>query len=138
MAAEEGINLLINLNNFYIHFIAESIVPQPPTRIRVSPSAKSIMVSWSSPPPASNLMVRGYTIGWGKGVADQYQSFVDANTHVYTIKNLREHDYCKYCHKFLDWHFISLHVDKFQYVNSSVMILMQITLNQVYTNANHS
>ncbi|KAK3094564.1 hypothetical protein FSP39_003463 [Pinctada imbricata] len=66
----------------------ESAVPPPPQRIRVTPYAHSIRVSWSSPNPESKVLVRGYTLGWGKGVADDYQKVLDADTHVYTIEHL--------------------------------------------------
>ena len=83
----------MSIHSFQFHFfLTESTVPPPPHRIRVSPYANSIRVSWSSPPPASKVMVRGYTLGWGKGVADEKQKVVDADTHVYTIENLRKHD----------------------------------------------
>ncbi|KAJ8311643.1 hypothetical protein KUTeg_010998 [Tegillarca granosa] len=67
----------------------ESVVPPPPRKVRVTPHHDSIRVSWSAPPPESKILVRGYTLGYGKGVPDVYKITLDADEHVYTIKNLK-------------------------------------------------
>ena len=48
------------------------------------------MVQWAPPAPDSKILVRGYILGYGRGIADVYQVRLDANTHDYTIKNLRK------------------------------------------------
>lgn len=48
---------------------------------------KSIVVSWN-PPKNSNVKVRGYTLGWGKGVPDIYMDSLDGKTRFYEIKDL--------------------------------------------------
>ena len=47
----------------------------------------SISVSWI-PPSNQNVMVRGYTIGWGKGIPDVYSKLVDGKQRVFVIEKL--------------------------------------------------
>lgn len=61
------------------------------------------MVQWAPPAPDSKILVRGYILGYGRGIADVYQVRLDANTHDYTIKNLR-----KWCMSMLLLVFFSL------------------------------
>lgn len=74
----------------YILF-SETNVPPPPRFIRVVPYDTSIRVSWSAPDPESNVLVRGYILGYGKGVPDSYRLSLDADQHVYTIESLRKY-----------------------------------------------
>lgn len=47
----------------------------------------SIAVSWN-PPSNQNVMVRGYTIGWGKGIPDVYSKLVDGKQRAFVIEKL--------------------------------------------------
>lgn len=67
----------------------ESQVPPRPARLQATPRANSIVVQWATPAPDSKILVRGYTLGYGRGIADVYQVRLDADTHDYTIKNLQ-------------------------------------------------
>ena len=71
-------------------FLSESNVPPMPAHLLCQPQANSIVVSWSPPPANSKILVRGYTLGFGKGVPDVYSVSLDANTNRYVIKNLRK------------------------------------------------
>ncbi|XP_056003789.1 neogenin-like isoform X3 [Ostrea edulis] len=66
----------------------ESRVPDAPRKVRVTPHATSIRVSWSTPPPESKILVREYVLGWGKGVPDTESKIVGPDTQVFTIENL--------------------------------------------------
>ncbi|XP_062579893.1 neogenin-like isoform X4 [Saccostrea cucullata] len=66
----------------------ESKVPDAPRRVHVTTDDTSIRVSWSTPPPESKIMVRGYILGWGKGVPDTEKRHFGPETHVFTIKDL--------------------------------------------------
>lgn len=65
----------------------ESQVPEPPSSLRARPMTSSIAVSWN-PPNNQNVMVRGYTIGWGKGIPDVYSKLVDGKQRVFVIEKL--------------------------------------------------
>ncbi|KAL8622320.1 hypothetical protein ACOMHN_043324 [Nucella lapillus] len=67
----------------------ESMVPLRPARLQAKPRANSIVVQWAPPTPDSKILVRGYILGYGRGIADVYQVTLDANTHDYAIKNLQ-------------------------------------------------
>lgn len=47
----------------------------------------SISVSWA-PPHDQTIMVRGYTLGWGKGIPDAYTQVLDGKQRSYDIKGL--------------------------------------------------
>ncbi|XP_050396200.1 neogenin isoform X2 [Patella vulgata] len=66
----------------------ESKVPPKPARLQAKPKSNSIIVTWAPPPPNSKVLVRGYVLGFGKGIPDNEQIMLDANTHDYTIENL--------------------------------------------------
>lgn len=51
------------------------------------PNTNSIGVSWN-PPSNQNVMVRGYTIGWGKGIPDVYTKLVDGKQRSFVIEKL--------------------------------------------------
>lgn len=84
----------------------ESQVPEPPSSLRgifrllfylkrclirdvfiARPMTSSIAVSWN-PPSNQNVMVRGYTIGWGKGIPDVYSKLVDGKQRAFVIEKL--------------------------------------------------
>lgn len=46
-----------------------------------------IRVRWQ-PPAQHNVMLRGYTIGWGPGVPDIYSKIVDSKLRSYVIDKL--------------------------------------------------
>lgn len=50
--------------------------------------ATSIRVSWTAPEPESKIMVRGYTLGYGKGIADVYMEVLGPDVNVFTIESL--------------------------------------------------
>lgn len=70
--------------------IAESTVPPEPAHLIARPKANSIKVSWAPPPPHSKILVRGYVLGYGRGISDVFKHTLDANTHDYLIENLRK------------------------------------------------
>ena len=43
----------------------ESVVPDPPNSLKATSSDNEITIAWL-PPRLNRIMVRGYTIGWGK------------------------------------------------------------------------
>lgn len=55
--------------------------------VLVKPSTDSITVSWI-PPSNPNVIVRGYTIGWGKGIPDSYFKMLDGKQRFYIIEGL--------------------------------------------------
>lgn len=69
--------------------VAESFVPEMPDRLVVRPGTTSLMVQWV-PNRRSKYLVRGYYLGYGKGIPDVYRQLFDANTFFYTIENLRK------------------------------------------------
>ncbi|CAB3375598.1 Hypothetical predicted protein [Cloeon dipterum] len=66
----------------------ESRVPDPPTNLKVRPAADSVHVTWT-PTLGRNVMVRGYTIGWGIGIPDVFTHVVEGKQRYYHIKNLQ-------------------------------------------------
>jgi neogenin len=65
----------------------ESRVPDPPTNLRVRPAVDSVHVTWT-PASGKNVMVRGYTIGWGPGIPDVFSQVVEGKERYYHIQNL--------------------------------------------------
>lgn len=61
-----------------------------PSNIIARPSSNSIRVSWGAPKD-SNIMVRGYTIGWGKGIPDDYTKVIEGKQRFFNIDDLREY-----------------------------------------------
>ena len=53
------------------------------------PNSNSVEVRWE-PPLSQDVMVRGYTIGWGRGVPDVYYKIVDSKQRSYVIQKLGE------------------------------------------------
>nr|CAD7442449.1 unnamed protein product [Timema bartmani] len=65
----------------------ESHVPGQPVNLKTRAMADTITVSWS-PPRDQNIMVRGYTIGWGKGIPDAYTQVLEGRQRFYVIEGL--------------------------------------------------
>lgn len=49
--------------------------------------SNSLLVTWA-PPKDKSIIVREYTLAWGKGVPDVYIEKISAKTREYIIKNL--------------------------------------------------
>ena len=77
----EGFEIWLYIGFWLIHFLIflENFAARPMT--------SSIAVSWN-PPNNQNVMVRGYTIGWGKGIPDVYSKLVDGKQRVFIIEKL--------------------------------------------------
>lgn len=65
----------------------ESVVPDPPSWLRAEATDDSITIAWK-PPKDNKILVRGYTIGWGKGIPDEYTKLVDDKQRFFVIGNL--------------------------------------------------
>lgn len=71
----------------YENDLDETSVPDPPRSMKVRAGTDSLTVTWL-PPANQNIMVRGYVIGWGKGVPDAYSQMLDGKHRSFVIKNL--------------------------------------------------
>ncbi|XP_069703629.1 neogenin isoform X2 [Periplaneta americana] len=71
----------------YENDLDESQVPDMPSSLRARPMTDTITVSWN-PPRNQNIMVRGYTIGWGKGIPDAYTQLLDGKQRFYVIESV--------------------------------------------------
>ncbi|XP_048041537.1 neogenin 1a isoform X3 [Megalobrama amblycephala] len=65
----------------------ETSVPDVPSSLHVRPLVNSIVVSWT-PPENQDIVVRGYTIGYGIGSPHAQTIKVDYKQRYYTIENL--------------------------------------------------
>ena len=65
----------------------ESMVPDSPSSLRARATDEDITIMWT-PPKSQSIMVRGYTIGWGKGIPDEYTKVVDNKQRYFVIENL--------------------------------------------------
>ncbi|XP_041643297.1 neogenin 1a isoform X9 [Cheilinus undulatus] len=65
----------------------ESRVPDQPSSLHVRPLVNSIVVSWT-PPENQDIVVRGYTIGYGIGSPHAQTIKVDYKQRYFTIENL--------------------------------------------------
>ncbi|XP_033962828.1 neogenin 1a isoform X1 [Pseudochaenichthys georgianus] len=65
----------------------ESCVPDQPSSLHVRPLVNSIVVSWT-PPENQDIVVRGYTIGYGIGSPHSQTIKVDYKQRYYTIESL--------------------------------------------------
>ncbi|KAK9542393.1 hypothetical protein VZT92_000259 [Zoarces viviparus] len=65
----------------------ESRVPDQPSSLHVRPLVNSIVVSWT-PPENQDIVVRGYTIGYGIGSPHAQTIKVDYKQRYYTIESL--------------------------------------------------
>lgn len=66
----------------------ETQVPDKPNSLRAKPNANTIYVNWT-PPKNQNIIIRGYTIGWGVGFPDVYTKVLDGKQRSFTIDNLQ-------------------------------------------------
>ncbi|KAK1890799.1 Neogenin, partial [Dissostichus eleginoides] len=71
----------------------ESRVPDQPSSLHVRPLVNSIVVSWT-PPENQDIVVRGYTIGYGIGSPHSQTIKVDYKQRYYTIENLCKNMLC--------------------------------------------
>lgn len=65
----------------------ETKVPDKPTALRAKAEGNSIYVTWQ-PPKNRDIVVRGYTIGWGIGVPDLYTQMIEGDQRFFTIENV--------------------------------------------------
>lgn len=65
----------------------EEKVPPPPSLDGRRSTSTSILLTWS--PPDTNIVIRGYTIGWGIGYPDVHTKTLDSHITSYTIDQLR-------------------------------------------------
>ena len=73
----------------------ESVVPDPPGVLRAKASDDSIAIMWK-PPSSNKILVRGYTIGWGKGIPDEYTKVVDNKQRYFVIEDLSKYHHYHY------------------------------------------
>jgi len=66
----------------------ETVVPEPPSSLRARAADDSITIMWI-PPSSNSILVRGYTIGWGKGIPDEYTKVVDNKQRYFVIEDLK-------------------------------------------------
>ena len=50
-------------------------------------TCKEITIIWT-PPRDNQILVRGYRIGWGKGIPDEYTKVVDDKQRYFVIESL--------------------------------------------------
>lgn len=60
-----------------------------PDRLVVQPGINSLYVQWV-PNRRSKVLVKGYYLGYGKGIPDVYRQLFDATAYDYRIENLRK------------------------------------------------
>lgn len=66
----------------------ESVVPDQPSSLFTKSRSNEITVEWKA--PANNkILVRGFKVGWGIGIPDEYTTIVDDKQRSFTVKNLR-------------------------------------------------
>lgn len=66
------------------------MVPDPPSSLRAKATDDEITIMWA-PPKSRTVKVRGYTIGWGKNIPDEYTKVVDNKQRYFVIENLSEY-----------------------------------------------
>ena len=66
----------------------ESVVPDPPSGLKAFSTDTDITIQWR-PPRVNRIMVRGYTISWGKGIPDEYTQIVDDKHREFVIPQLK-------------------------------------------------
>ncbi len=67
----------------------ESVVPDPPTSLTARAKSNSVKLAWTPPDKSAGILVRGYTIGWGVGIPDEYTKVVDDKERGFVIEGLR-------------------------------------------------
>jgi len=63
-----------------------------PDRLVVRAGISSLIVQWV-PNRRSKFLVRGYYLGYGKGIPDVYKQLFSATTYDYTIENLSKYEH---------------------------------------------
>lgn len=71
----------------YENDLDESQVPGEPGWMRAKAFADSIIVSWG-PPAQQDIKIRGFILGWGKGIPDEFSHDLDENARSYEISGL--------------------------------------------------
>ena len=71
----------------FVSDLDESVVPDPPSSLRAKAADNEITILWT-PPRDNQILVRGYTIGWGKGIPDEYTKVVDDKERFFVIQDL--------------------------------------------------
>ncbi len=66
----------------------ESSVPGQPSWLRARSAYDQITIAWA-PPRDNRILVRGYKIGWGRGIPDEYFKLVGDNERTFSIPDLR-------------------------------------------------
>ena len=69
----------------------ETVVPDPPSSLKARATDDQIQIMWK-PPRDNRILVRGYTIGWGEGIPDEYTQLVDDNDRYFIIPDLSKSD----------------------------------------------
>ena len=62
-------------------------MPGQPLSLDLRPTVDTIVVGWI-PPSERDIRVRGYVLGYGKGVPDIFSINLSSNTRFYTITGL--------------------------------------------------
>ncbi|KAK8752524.1 hypothetical protein OTU49_005992, partial [Cherax quadricarinatus] len=76
-----------NIAETFANDLDENRVPDKPINLRAVALTDHIRVRWQ-PPALHNVMLRGYTIGWGRGIPDVYSKIVDSKQRSYVIEGL--------------------------------------------------
>nr|XP_045611215.1 neogenin-like isoform X3 [Procambarus clarkii] len=76
-----------NLAETFANDLDENRVPDKPINLKAVALTDHIRVWWQ-PPALHNVMMRGYTIGWGRGIPDVYSKIVDSKQRSYVIEDL--------------------------------------------------
>ncbi|XP_050426964.1 netrin receptor DCC-like [Adelges cooleyi] len=71
----------------YENTLGENTVPDSPTNFKVRAFSNSLLATWS-PPKDKAIMVREYTLGWGKGIPNVYTDKLSPKSRQYEITNL--------------------------------------------------
>ena len=71
----------------FVTDLDETVVPDPPSSLRARASDDQIQIKWT-PPRDNQILVRGYTIGWGVGIADEYTELVDDKERYFVLAGL--------------------------------------------------
>ena len=64
------------------------MVPEPPSALKAKALFDSISISWK-PPKDNRILLRGYKIGWGKGIPDEVMQMVSAKDREFIISGLK-------------------------------------------------
>ena len=56
-----------------------------------------------TPPRDNTILVRGYTIGWGKGIPDELTKLVDDKSRFFVIQNLSKLNFLRIASKLCNY-----------------------------------